>query len=287
MPLSQRSDKVHPEDRPACGLVVFWAPVGAALAIVKRKIFVVLKASAFVYVGLCAALYFLQDSFIYYPQERAVLSEKSTMHLRTEDADIVVTTSIRPGKKAIIYFGGNAEDVSLNLSDFERVFPDYSLYFMHYRGYGGSTGNPSEEKIYGDVVALYELVKQRHEEVSLVGRSLGTGLAVRLASERPISRLVLVTPYNSIEELAKERYPFFPVSLLLHETYRSWLYAKNVKVPTTILMAERDEVVPNDNTIKLYSNFQPGIATIVLIHGVGHNSISANERYYWELKQAM
>lgn len=253
----------------------------------KSKVIRILKVLFFAYIAICGALYFLQDFLIYHPQERAVSSEKSTLHLQSSGENIVITTSIKPSEKAIIYFGGNAEDVSINLSEFEQVFPNYSLYFMHYRGYGGSSGKPSEENIHKDAIALYELVNKNHPEISIIGRSLGSGVATRLASKKTISKLVLVTPFNSIEEIAQQKYPFVPISLLLHEKYKSWQYAKNVKAPTTILMAEKDNVIPNISTEKLYTNFPPGVANIVLIKDVGHNSISESEKYYPILKQAI
>ncbi len=253
----------------------------------KKIAYTALRVMVSVYIGLCAVLYFLQDSLLYYPQGRAVSSDASTLHLKSQDADIVITTSVRSGDKAMIYFGGNGEDVSLSLGDFEQAFPDHSLYLMHYRSYGGSTGKPSEENIHADAVALYELVKQSHADISLIGRSLGTGVAAHLASERPVSKLVLVTPYNSIEEIAVESYPLFPVSLLLRDKYRSWQYAKDIKAPTTILMAELDRVIPKSSTLKLYNSFKRDSAKMVVIKGVGHNSISASERYYPVLRQAL
>lgn len=253
----------------------------------KRLAYSLLRIIIASYIGLCVVLYLFQDALIYHPQPRAVSEPGSTLKLKTEDTDIIVTTEIKPGNKAIIYFGGNAEDVSRNLESFKQTFPNHSLYLMHYRGYGGSSGEPSEERNYQDAVKLYDLIKKDRSEISLIGRSLGSGIATHLASIRPVSKLALVTPYYSIEEIAQQQYPFVPVSLLLKDKYQSWQYAKQIKAPTTIIMAEGDRIIPNSSSEKLYSQFQPGIAKLVSIKGAGHNRISAKRSYYSALAQAV
>jgi esterase/lipase len=253
----------------------------------KKLLLEISAYSVIIYAVICLALYFLQNYLIYYPQDRAIKDPQYTMHIQAEGADIVVTRLIRPGTKAVIYFGGNAEDVSLNFQEFQKQFPEYSLYLMHYRGYGGSTGSPSEEMIYQDALLLYEEVKNTHKEISVMGRSLGTGFAVHLASEKPIQKLVLVAPYDSMETIAGNNYPFIPVKLLLHEKFNSYQYAKKVTAPTTIIMAENDGVIPASSTKNLYANFRSGIAGLVVINGAEHNNISSNENYYSIVRQAI
>ncbi len=124
------------------------------------------------------------------------------MRLPVEGAELVVTVRPHRGPKAILSLGGNGEDVSRNLTSFGEWFPEHALYLLHYRGYGGSTGLPTEQSNHADAAALFKTIFTEHPEVAIIGRSLGTGIAVRLASERPASRLVLMTPYDSIEDLA-------------------------------------------------------------------------------------
>jgi pimeloyl-ACP methyl ester carboxylesterase len=120
--------------------------------------------------------------------------------------------SVRPhgGPKALIYFGGNAEDVSRSLPGLSQAFPDYALYLLHYRSYGGSSGTPSEEAIQRDATALFDRAHAEHPQTVVIGRSLGSGVAVRLASQRPASRLILITPYDSFQEIAASHYPALP-----------------------------------------------------------------------------
>ena len=98
---------------------------------------------------------------------------------------------------------------------FPKPLPITPLYLLHYRGYGGSSGSPSEEMISRDAMTLFDQVYATHPHITVVGRSLGSGVAVRLASQRPAARLVLITPYNSLEELAARQFPIFPVKWLL------------------------------------------------------------------------
>jgi len=112
-----------------------------------------------------------------------------------------------------------------------------------------------------------------------VGRSLGTGVAVRLAAQRPVARLVLVTPYDSLQDLAAAQFPFFPVRWLLEDKYESGRYAPLVTAPTTIVAAERDEIIPRASTDQLHARFPSGVARFIVLPGTGHNTISNNPLY--------
>jgi pimeloyl-ACP methyl ester carboxylesterase len=232
-------------------------------------------------------MFVFQRSLIYYPQPRGMMAPQSTMLLHVQGADLVVTVSAHPGPKAILYFGGNAEDVSSNLDGFAKAFPDRALFLLHYRGYGGSTGSPSEKANNSDAAALFRAVHTQHPEIAVIGRSLGTGIAVRLASENPVSGLVLVTPYDSLEEIAQGQYPYLPVRWLLLDRYESWRYAPAITVPTTILVAENDEVIPRSSAEKLFTRFRRGIASMVIIEGVGHNDIGAKSEYLKMMQAAL
>ena len=216
------------------------------------------------------------------------MSSMTTMTAARPSHDCSAVT-VRPhaGPKALIYFGGNAEDVSANLSSFSAAFPDRALYLMHYRGFGGSTGKPSEKLLHADAAALFDAVHGEHANVALVGRSLGSGVAIRLATVRPASRLVLVTPYDSIEGIAANQFPWFPVRWLLTDKFASVRYAPAIRVPTLILQAEIDEVIPAASPARLHAAFAPGTASLVVIRGVGHNNISDTAQYLQKMRQAL
>jgi pimeloyl-ACP methyl ester carboxylesterase len=232
-----------------------------------------------VYLVLCAALFFFQRSLVYFPQPNAVTSADSQLTLAMPDAQVSVITRERVGPRALIYFGGNAEDVSRNLPEFAEAFPDYAVYLLNYRGFGGSGGSPSEAAIAEDALALFDQVYASHPQVSLIGRSLGSGVAVRLASQRPVQQLILVTPYNSLEEIAARQYPWVPVKWLLKDRFESGKYAAHVRVPTLLLAASDDEVIPRASTQRLLGNFPQGVAVLRVVPDSGHNSISERAQY--------
>lgn len=245
-----------------------------------RKMLAFIAVLALIYVALCALLFFRQRSLIYQPQPRTVIDGSTMLTLPIDGGEVLVTTLPRPGEKALVYFGGNAEDVSYGLPAIADAFPDHAIYLMHYRGYGGSSGKPTEAALFSDAVALFDKVHAQHRNILVVGRSLGSGVATYLASVRPVARLVLVTPYDSLAAVASRHYPFFPVRLLMRDKFESWRYAERVAAPTLILAAQSDEVIPAANTRALLARFRPGVATLEVIPGTGHNSISESAEYF-------
>ncbi len=250
-------------------------------------LFKLLAFVAFVYAAFCVALFAFQRSLIYFPQPLEIKAPQSIMTLPVEDAELFVTIRAHAGPKAIIYFGGNAEDVSVNLPSFEKSFPDYALYLLHYRGYGGSSGKPSEEAIQNDALILFDKVRAEHQDIAVIGRSLGTGVAVRLSSQRPASRLILVTPFDSLQEIAADQFPYVPVKWLLRDNYDSGKYASKITIPTAIIAAENDEVIPSASTKKLFERFGKGIASMTVIPSTGHNTISYRTEYLAAIKSAL
>lgn len=246
-----------------------------------------LAVVAFAYAAFCLALFAFQRSLIYFPQPRVVTAPQSTMILPVEDAELVVTVWPHAGPKAIVYFGGNAEDVSLNLPSFEKSFPDHALYLLHYRGYGGSSGSPSEEAIQHDALTLFDKVRAEHSDIAVIGRSLGTGVAVRLSSQRPVSHLILVTPYDSLQEIAAGQFPYAPVKWLLRDKYDSGKYASKITIPTAIVAAENDELIPSESTKKLFERFGKGVASMKVIPATGHNTISSSSEYLPAIQAAL
>ncbi|HEV2703369.1 MAG TPA: alpha/beta fold hydrolase [Steroidobacteraceae bacterium] len=252
-----------------------------------RIIYTALAGVGTIYLAVCAAMFAFQRSLLYFPQPRMVTAAASTLRLRVPGSELIVTVRSHAGPKALIYFGGNAEDVSSSLEVFSRAFPEHALYLLHYRGYGGSTGSPSESANHADALAIFQEVHAQHPEVALIGRSLGSGVALRLASEVAAARLVLVTPFNSIEEIAAAEYPYLPVKWLLLDRYQSWKYAARIRIPTTLVAAENDEVIPRASADRLLARFPAGSASMAIIKGVGHNDIGAAGSYFPTLQNAL
>ncbi|MFZ6045640.1 alpha/beta hydrolase [Pseudomonas sp. CR3202] len=244
-----------------------------------RSLIGVILLGIALYLGLGVLLLVFQRSLIYFPQPRDEGGPERLLMLPVTDQRIAVTVRPLASAKALIYFGGNAEDVSRSLPDFAEAFPDHALYLLHYRGFGDSSGEPTEAAIQHDAQALFDKVHALHPDVALVGRSLGSGVAIRLASQRPAARLVLVTPYNSILELAQRQFPIYPVRWMLQDKYESWRYAPSITVPTLVIVAEHDEVIPRWSSEKLFARFRSGVARREVIPGAGHNDIGDRPEY--------
>ena len=160
---------------------------------------------AFAYIGLCLTLYFNQENFIYFPTPH-VNHDFESLTIR-HDGESINLTVLNAGKeKAIVYFGGNAEATVYNAPSFSETFPSHTVYLFNYRGYGKSTGSPSEEKIYADAQALIDQISKVHKGISVIGRSLGSGVATYIASRNKISQLVLITPFDSIKNIAQNHH---------------------------------------------------------------------------------
>lgn len=238
------------------------------------------------YSAACLILFLLQRSFIYFPPVSAALHAPRTSTMTVSGACVNISERPHAGPRAVIYLGGNAEDVSMSLPQLDDAFPDHALYLLHYRGYTGSTGKPTEQALVGDALRLFDRVAAAHAEVVLIGRSLGSSVAVQVASQRPVHRLVLVTPFDSLAALAARQFPLFPVGWLLRDRYESVRYAPLVKAPTLVLAAGQDDIVPAPGTARLLARFAPGVATLKVIEGTGHNTISDSAAYVAALRWA-
>jgi len=231
-----------------------------------------------VYAGLCLVFAIFQRSFIYMPTP-ATPAHAKAFALEVPAATVRVSSRPHDGPKALLYFGGNAEDVAFTVPELAGLFPDRAIYALHYRGYSGSSGRPSEAALRGDARRLFDLVRDRHPDVILVGRSLGSSLAIQLAAEEPVSRLVLITPFASIRAIAQRVAWFLPMGLLLRDPYDSCRYAPEVRCPTLVIAASHDEIVPLSDTERLLAAFPPDVATLRIIDGTDHNSVSADAEF--------
>ena len=248
------------------------------------SVFVLLAVA--IYAAACLVLFLLQRSFIYFPPANAAIQAPKITTMPVPGALIKISERPHAGKQAIIYLGGNAEDVTMSLPQLDAAFPDHALYLLHYRGYTGSTGTPTEQALVADALQLFDRVVAGHPEVVLIGRSLGTGIALQVASLRPVHKLVLVTPYDSLTALAARQFPYFPVRWLLRDRYESTRHAPRITAPTLLLAAEHDEIIPASSTARLFSRFGKGVATRQVIEGAGHNSISGSAAYVPALQWA-
>jgi len=192
-------------------------------------------------------LYIFQRNLLYFPSPEYDHSF-DTFELRNQQ-EVLKVTKLNPGQsQAILYFGGNAEPVIFNAEPFLKNFSDYTIYL--------------------------------HDSISLIGRSLGSGVATYLASNREVSHLALVTPYDSIKNVAQARFPIFPINLLIKDKYDSAQRAAKVSARVLIVMAELDLIIPNSHSIKLSQAFSEDQVSTLNIQGSDHNNVSFDSEYF-------
>lgn len=248
---------------------------------------ILLVAIAVAYAALCAFIYATQRSMIYFPTPVASPAGARALAVHSQGETLRVlaggTSVDDPAAAALVYFGGNADDVALHLPAFAAAWPRRALYLINYRGYGGSTGTPSEAALTLDAASVYDTVRQRHPgaPIAVIGRSLGSGVAVQLAAARPVDRLVLVTPFDSLVEVARTHFRWLPVRALLRDRFDSAarVAAGEVAAPTLIVIAGDDEVVPAARGAALAAAFPPGQVQVERIAGATHNTIDLFPQY--------
>ncbi|HEY7671668.1 MAG TPA: alpha/beta fold hydrolase [Gammaproteobacteria bacterium] len=251
---------------------------------VKRTIVSVVAIVAVVYAAVCGGLYVGQRSLLYFPTPESHATGANALRVETADATLKVWHIAHGSDHAILYFGGNAEDVAWNIEPFTALFPESDVYLVNYRGYGGSSGSPSEAALLQDAEAVYDAIRTNHSAVSVIGRSLGSGVAVHVASVRDIRRIVLVTPYDSVMNVAKEQYAIFPVALMLKDTFDSYSKADAIDVPTLVLLAERDRVIPHRHSARLVTALSAERVRVQTIQGTNHDSIADSGAYRQALR---
>jgi len=186
---------------------------------------------------------------------------------------------IRPDRpRLLIYYGGNNEELSRNVQDY-RTAQDWAVLLVNYRGFGESEGEPTESALFADALYTYDEIAKSYEQVVVAGRSLGTGIATYVASQRPVSGVILITPYDSLTEVAKLQYPWLPVSLLIQDRYESIRYCESVSAPTLMILAGQDTLIPNERSHALAKAWQAPVETL-LIPQATHGTISNFPEYY-------
>jgi len=236
-----------------------------------------------IYFSICLLFYIFQRSFLYFPQPTGAIDRTGSPIASVEfknKQQLLTGWVLNPGQQqALLFYGGNAGVIENTIGFFNQVAPNHTVYLIPYRGYGSNSGKPTEQALYSDALYVYDQIKDQHNSIDLMGRSLGSGIATYVAVNRSINRLVLSTPYDSIENVAKELYPFLPVSLLARDKYLSVGRAPKITAKTLILIAENDRVIPRDRSEALADKFDQSLLTKVVIANADHNDISMYSEY--------
>jgi pimeloyl-ACP methyl ester carboxylesterase len=181
-----------------------------------------------------------------------------------------------PKASALLYFGGNAEDVVHSLDDLASL-PARHAFAFNYRGYGLSQGKPQEAALFRDALAVHDQLQQRFhlpsESIHAVGRRLGSAVATHLAARRPLGSVTLLTPLHSVEAIARKMFPWLPVSKLLVDKFRMLENAKVIDAPLLAIIAGRDRLIPNAHSMALYQAWK-GPKQKLTISEADHNTVT-------------
>ena len=237
------------------------------------------------YGGLLLLVYLGQRALQYFPDRArtppaaAGLPEAEEVVLDSSGGERVIVWHIPPRgeKPVVLYFHGNGGSLRWRVDRFRALAADGTgLIALSYRGYGGSSGRPTEKGLIDDALAAYAFAAARYpaSRLALWGESLGTGVAVALAAQKPVGRIVLESPFTSIADIAAQIYWFFPVRLLIKDSFRSDLLIGTVTAPFLILHGDKDFIVPITLGDQLYKLITAP-KRFVRFPGAGHNELAA------------
>jgi fermentation-respiration switch protein FrsA (DUF1100 family) len=236
------------------------------------------------YLAVGAIMFFAQRALMYFPENLRTApaaaglrqAEEAILDSGTEKI-IVWHLPPRGNKPVVLYFHGNGGALRLRVDRFKKFAADgIGLIGVSYRGYGGSTGQPTETGLIEDARAAYAFAAVRYPAARIVlwGESLGTGVAVALAAEKPVGRLILESPYTSTVDVAAAQYWFLPVRFLMKDQFRSDLRITRVTAPVLIMHGDADGIIPIRYGQRLFS-LVPGKKRMVRFPGGGHNDLDA------------
>jgi fermentation-respiration switch protein FrsA (DUF1100 family) len=238
------------------------------------------------YVGVAGVLYVMQRSLMYFPDTvhttpaQAGLPQAEEVPLVAADGVRVTAWHVAPKdqKPVILYFHGNSGALRDRVERFKELIGDgIGLVALEYRGYGGNPGSPTERGLIADAEAAYGFAAAHYplQEIVLWGETLGSGIAVALAAEKPVGRVILEAPFTSAAALAALHYWYLPVRLLMKDQFRSDARIGKVTAPLLILHGFHDQVVPYAMGEHLFALANQPKHIVRFLDG-GHENLDAN-----------
>lgn len=217
------------------------------------------------YVGIVAFLFLAQTTIVFpgaplpsQPLNSPRAPERLTLASGGETLHGMIFSGVAADADLLIGFGGNAQDAEVLGQGLANDFPELTVVAFHYRGYGPSTGKPSEAALLGDALVIHDALVERLQprRVFAIGISLGSAVAAHLSKERALAGLILVTPFDSIEAIARERYFWLPVGLLLRHRFPSVTAMAGNPTPVAVIAAAEDRVVKPRRTRALIERIE-------------------------------
>lgn len=251
--------------------------------------------AALIYLALLVAIYLLQRHLLYHPArtqaspEEVGLSGVQVINLATQPGEKLIAwyAPAKGNQPTILFFHGNAGDIAGRSERFAYYQQaGYGVMFLSYRGYGASTGRPTEAGIISDANAAYDwLIKQNISptKIVLVGESLGTGVAVQLAAHKPVGAMALEAPFTSTADVARLSYWWLPVGLLMKDQFKSIDYLKDVHAPLLVSHGTDDRLIPVEIGKALYAAGNEPKEFVALANGT-HGSIFSEQVWQREIE---
>ena len=251
--------------------------------------FLLLAAAA--YLGIAALVWAMQERLIFHP--RAALGSPrppagwslEAVQLPVADGVTLVGVLVKPPVEkpaAVLYFGGNAEEVTAYAHEVQAWYGERAVLLLNYRGYGASGGSPGEAALVADGVHAFDWLRARGDvdgaRIAIHGRSLGTGVAVQVAAQRAARCVVLTSPFDSALAVARSGYPWLPVAWLMRHPFDSMAHAPRLAMPALVLAGEADTLIPPAHSRRLAGAWG-GAQAVVSLPGMGHNDIALHPEY--------
>ncbi|MEN8222463.1 MAG: alpha/beta fold hydrolase [Acidobacteriota bacterium] len=255
-----------------------------------KKIFIKLLISVTILIIVFIGVMFMfQEKQIFFPEKldksfQFDFDQKfEEIFIKTDDESDLhgILFPVENSKGMIFYLHGNAGSLR-TWGNVAETYTDmgYDIFILDYRGYGKSGGEISSEKqLYSDVQTAYNELKKRYDEKEIIvlGYSIGSGPAAKIASDNNPKLLILQAPYYNLPNLMRRHYPLVPGFFLKYK-FRTDLFIKNCKMPMVIFHGDKDEVIYYGSSLKLQKLFKPGDRLITL-KGQMHNGITDNPEY--------
>lgn len=257
----------------------------------KRTLGALLALPLLGYFGICAKLALDQRQMLFRTDAQAatapsadhVIPGSEAVTIMTADGERLAAWYVPParGQPVTLFLHGQGGRLAVQTNRWRRLRETgLGVLAISYRGYPGSTGSPTEAGLSLDARAAYDWLRQRHaaRDIIVHGHSLGSGVAVRLASEVEVGAVVLEAPFTAAVDVATERFPWLPVSLLMLDQFRSRDLIAKVKAPVLILHGDRDSIIPISHSERLFElAHEPKV--FVRMHGSEHNSLVRDGLY--------
>jgi len=253
---------------------------------------------AALYAATIAAMYFVQ-TWLLFPTallgaaQVELPASAQRLQVNTPDGESLVGVRLPSeqggpeGAATLVGFGGNATNADTVALTLHWLFPHRHVVAFSYRGYAPSTGRPSAQDLLSDSLVIFDSLRQARttQEVIAVGFSLGSAIATYLARSRPVTGVILVTPFDSLEALARDLYWWAPVRLLLRHHMPTIEFVRELSAPTALIIAEHDKTVPARRSAPL----RRAIRNLTLERTVdaGHNDIYDHPAFAEAMREAL